>query len=100
MRFSRELEELACDAQLVLELGLVSLELVDRRITLVARLNSKALADSAVVILARCTTKAADFEGTLFDLTRAIKERLDREGISMPVARPVLLKPADSTKQA
>jgi small conductance mechanosensitive channel len=62
--------------------------------------NSKALADSAVVILARCTTKASDFENTLFDLTRAIKERLDREGISIPVARPVLLKQADSATQA
>lgn len=56
--------------------------------------NTKALGDSAVIILARCTTKAADFEGTLFDLTRALKERLDHEGICIPVERPVLLTQA------
>lgn len=42
------------------------------------------LADSAVVLLVRCFTKAADFWDTKLDLTRAIKERLDHEGISIP----------------
>jgi small conductance mechanosensitive channel len=56
--------------------------------------NTKALSDSAVVVLARCTTKASDFESTLFDLNRAIKERLAQEGIELPVQRPVLFAPA------
>jgi len=46
--------------------------------------NTLALGDSAVVLLVRCTTKAADFWNTKLDLVRAIKERLDREGISIP----------------
>jgi small conductance mechanosensitive channel len=46
--------------------------------------NTVSLGDSAVVLLARCTTSAADFWNTKLDLTRAIKERLDREGISIP----------------
>ena len=40
--------------------------------------------DSAVVLLARCNVRAADFFATKLDLTRAIKERLDRENISIP----------------
>ena len=55
--------------------------------------NSKALNDTSVVILARCTTKAGDFEGTLFHLNRAIKERLEQEGISLPVQRPLMFAP-------
>jgi small conductance mechanosensitive channel len=58
--------------------------------------NSKALTETSVVILARCSTKASDFESTLFALNRAIKERLEQEGISLPVQRPVLLTPAAS----
>ena len=46
--------------------------------------NTVSLGDSAVVILARCNTKASDFWATKLDLTRAIKERLDSEGISIP----------------
>ena len=46
--------------------------------------NTVSLGDSAVVILARYQTKAADFWAAKLDLTRAIKERLDREGISIP----------------
>ncbi len=46
--------------------------------------NVTSLGDSAVVLLARCTTNAADFFGTKLDLTRAIKERLDQESISIP----------------
>jgi small conductance mechanosensitive channel len=46
--------------------------------------NTLALRDSAVVLLVRFTTKAADEWDTKLDLTRAIKERLDAEGISMP----------------
>lgn len=61
--------------------------------------NTKSLTDSAVVILARCTTKASDFENTMFDLTRAIKERLDREGVTVSAAqRPVQLVNAASAK--
>jgi len=37
-----------------------------------------------VILLARCMTKAPDFWDTKLDLTRAVKERLDREGISIP----------------
>ncbi|HEY6557879.1 MAG TPA: mechanosensitive ion channel family protein [Polyangiaceae bacterium] len=43
-----------------------------------------ALGDSAVVLLARYHTQATDFLDTKLDLTRALKERLDREGISIP----------------
>lgn len=46
--------------------------------------NTKLLGDSAVVLLVRCTTRAADFEKTKFDLTRAIKEGLENAGISIP----------------
>ena len=46
--------------------------------------NTTSLGDSSVVLLARCTTAASDFFGTKLDLTRAIKERLDHEGISIP----------------
>jgi small conductance mechanosensitive channel len=42
------------------------------------------LGDSAVVILARYHTQAADFLTTKLDTTRAIKERLDQDGISIP----------------
>jgi small conductance mechanosensitive channel len=48
------------------------------------QVNTTALGDSSVVLLARCTTKAADFWDTRLDLIRAIKERLDGEGISIP----------------
>lgn len=47
--------------------------------------NTTALSEVGVVILARCTSKAADFWDTKLDLTRAIKERLDREGVSIAV---------------
>lgn len=46
--------------------------------------NTIKLGDSAVILLARCMTKAPDFWDTKLDLTRAVKERLDREGISIP----------------
>lgn len=46
--------------------------------------NTTSLGDSAVVILTRCTTLAADFWSTKCDLTRAIKEKLDQEGVSIP----------------
>lgn len=46
--------------------------------------NTVKLGDSAVILLARCMTKAPDFWDTKLDLTRAVKERLDREGISIP----------------
>lgn len=54
--------------------------------------NSKALNDTSVAILARCTTKAPDFEATLFSLNRAIKERLQQAGISLPAEqRPLTI---------
>ena len=46
--------------------------------------NALALGDDAVVLLVRCTTKAPDFFATKLDLTRAIKERLDKEGVTIP----------------
>lgn len=42
------------------------------------------LGDSAVVLLVRYHTTAADFFVTKLEMTRQIKERLDREGISIP----------------
>jgi small conductance mechanosensitive channel len=46
--------------------------------------NTVKLGDSAVILLVRCVTKAQDFWDTKLDLTRAVKERLDRDGISIP----------------
>lgn len=46
--------------------------------------NTLSLGDSAVVILVRCSTAAADFWNTKLDMTRAIKECLDRENINIP----------------
>lgn len=48
------------------------------------QVNTVKLADSAVILLARCMTKASDFWDTKLDLTRAVKEQLDRDGISIP----------------
>lgn len=47
--------------------------------------SAKSLGENAVVLLVRCTTRAADYEPTLFDLTRAIKEALDAAGIHIPL---------------
>lgn len=46
--------------------------------------NTQTLGDSAVILLVRYTTAAPDFFGTKLDITRAIKEKLDAEGISFP----------------
>lgn len=46
--------------------------------------HTKALTDSAVVLIIRASTSPADMESTQFDLTRAIKERFDREGFKIP----------------
>lgn len=43
-----------------------------------------ALADSSVNINLRCWTKTGDYWGLRFDLTKAVKQRLDKEGISIP----------------
>jgi small conductance mechanosensitive channel len=43
-----------------------------------------ALADSSVNINLRCWTKTADYWALRFDLTKAVKQRLDAEGISIP----------------
>jgi small conductance mechanosensitive channel len=47
----------------------------------------KALSDTAVTLLARFWTKAGDFQDTQFDLVRAVKERFDNEGLTIPVKR-------------
>lgn len=44
----------------------------------------KELGDSAVNLDMRCWTKADDYWGLLFDTTKAAKQRLDAEGISIP----------------
>ena len=46
--------------------------------------NTSALSDRAVVLSVRYSTSAADSFDAKLDLTRAIKERLDREGITLP----------------
>lgn len=69
-------ETLAVDARVIKEAG-----------TIVATKN---LADGAVMIVARWTTRAADFEPSKFDAMRAIKERFDREGITLPAANRLL----------
>jgi small conductance mechanosensitive channel len=43
-----------------------------------------ALADSSVNINLRCWTKTDDYWALRFDLTKAVKQRLDKEGISIP----------------
>ncbi|MCC7120497.1 MAG: mechanosensitive ion channel family protein [Gammaproteobacteria bacterium] len=53
--------------------------------------NTRTLADNAVVILVRCMTRAADYEPTLFDLTRAIKEAIDAAGLHIPPPQRELL---------
>jgi small conductance mechanosensitive channel len=42
------------------------------------------LADSSVNIVVRVWCKSADYWGLKFDLTRAVKERFDAEGITIP----------------
>ena len=42
------------------------------------------LADSAVTTNLRCWANSADFWRLKFDLPRAVKDRLDAEGISIP----------------
>jgi small conductance mechanosensitive channel len=49
--------------------------------------HTKALTDCAVVLVVRASTSPADMESTQFDLTRAIKERFDRDGITIPEPR-------------
>jgi small conductance mechanosensitive channel len=44
----------------------------------------ESLGDSSVNLLLRYWTKAGDFYATKLDLTRAVKERFDRDGISIP----------------
>ncbi len=44
----------------------------------------KELADSSVNLNLRCWAAAGDYWGLLFDLNKAIKQRLDAEGISIP----------------
>ncbi len=44
----------------------------------------KELADSSVNLDLRCWVDAGDYWGLLFDLNKAVKQRLDAEGISIP----------------
>ena len=44
----------------------------------------ESLGDSSVNLLLRYWTQAGDFYATKLDLTRAVKERFDRDGISIP----------------
>ncbi len=44
----------------------------------------KELSDSSVNLDLRCWAAAADYWGVLFDLNKAIKQRLDAEGITIP----------------
>lgn len=47
----------------------------------------KELSDSSVNLLARFWTKAGDLQSVQFDLFRAVKERFDSEGLTIPVKR-------------
>jgi len=47
----------------------------------------KELSDTAVTLMARYWTNAGDFLGAQFDLVRAVKERFDDEGLTIPVRR-------------
>lgn len=47
----------------------------------------KDLTDTAVTLLARFWTKAGDFQDAQFDLVKAVKERFDAEGLTIPVRR-------------
>lgn len=59
--------------------------------------NVDSLGDSAVVLLVRCWTAASDFSSTQMDLTRAVKEGFDAEGIAIPFPqRDVHLYPVAS----
>ncbi len=44
----------------------------------------KELADSSVNLNLRCWAAADDYWGLLFDLNKAVKQRLDAEGITIP----------------
>jgi small conductance mechanosensitive channel len=44
----------------------------------------KELADSSVKLNLRCWAAADDYWSLLFDLNKAVKQRLDAEGISIP----------------
>lgn len=47
----------------------------------------KELSDTAVTLMARFWTKSTDLQAVQFDLVRAVKERFDREGLTIPVKR-------------
>ena len=47
----------------------------------------KELTDTAVTLMARYWTKAGDLQNAQFDLVRAVKERFDDEGLTIPVKR-------------
>lgn len=47
----------------------------------------KELSDTAVTLMARFWTKAGDLQDAQFDLVRAVKERFDAEGLTIPVKR-------------
>lgn len=62
--------------------------------------NTTALGDSAVVLLVRFHTKPADLFAAKLDLTRAIKEALDRAGVSIPFPQRDLRIVHDSNRGA
>lgn len=47
----------------------------------------KDLSDTAVTLLARLWTVPGDLQSVQFDLVRAVKERFDQEGLTIPVKR-------------
>jgi len=60
---------------------------LDRRVLLdpAPVINVNDLGPVAVNLMCQVHTKACDFADTKMDLTRAIKERFDREGMALPV---------------
>jgi len=51
------------------------------------------LGDSSVDLTVRVWCNAGDYWGLKFDLTRAVKERFDRDGISIPYPQQVVHRP-------
>ncbi len=56
------------------------------------------LADSSVNIVVRIWCNAGDYWGLKFDLTRAVKERFDADGITIPYPQRVVHRPADAAE--
>ncbi|MEM1140412.1 MAG: mechanosensitive ion channel family protein, partial [Pseudomonadota bacterium] len=52
------------------------------------------LGDYAVTITTRSWAKASDYWGLKFDLTKRVKEALDREGLDIPFPTTTILQAA------